>query len=206
MEKLLDKLPYDAMARWKKPYMVLGGLVLAVLVFLGYWIFLHPSYEEEYAAQEKKKTELQATLTKYDAEIAQKPGLIRQVATLEGDLEEQKRQLPRETELPSLLNRVTNIGDLLGIRVAKFEVGGKVTKEKFYQQVPMKVELTGGYYNILGFFDWLQNLLQVVEIKNMTMETKPVKGVGIGKAGAPVLVSFDVVQATIDAEIYALVE
>ena len=206
MDKFFDKLPYDALSRFKMPQMMLIGLVLAGLILGGYWFTAHASAEEEIAALEKKKTDMEATLKRYNAEIAQQPVLMRAVSTLEGDLVEQKRQLPREQELPGLLNRVTNMGEMLGIQVAKFQLGADISKEKFYRKVPMTVQVTGGYYNTLGFFDWLQNLLHVVDIQGMVMETKPVKQAFINEKGDPDVKSFKMVETTIDAKVYAFVE
>ncbi len=206
MNKLFDILPYDALARFKLAHLMLAGLVLGGAVFGGFWFTLHASAEEEVAALEKKKADFEATLQRYQAEIVQHPFLLRKVAALQGDLEEQKRQLPSERELPELLNRVANVSDILGLEINEFNLGSDISKKAFYRNVPMTVTMIGTYYSTLGFFDWLQNLLHVVDIENLEMrESSESRRNFEALPGSPP-VTEHLIRTTIEAKIYAYVD
>ncbi len=207
MNKLFDSLPYDSLAGMKKTNMILAGLLVGGLIFGAYWFTLHATAEETIAAHEKKTTELDGTFKQYQQQIAQKPELERQIALLSAEFVERKRLLPMESVLPGLLHRVTDIGTVLGIQIADFKIGSDISKVEFYREVPMTVKINGGFYNTLGFFDWLQNLLQVVEVKGLSMATTKIKKPVVDeKSGKQKLKPVESVQTTIDASIYALVE
>ena len=54
-----------------------------------------------------------------------------------------------------------------------------VEPEKFYEELPIKVELAGGYHNVLSFFDQVARLPRIVNIEDISMgEVKDVKGRG----------------------------
>ncbi len=207
MDKLLDSIPYAALAQAKKVHFLAVGALIGALIFGGYWFTLHATSEEEYAMHVQKKTELDNTFKQYQQAIASKPVLERNVATLEASLVERKRVLPVESELPELLHKVTDIGTILGIQIASFKIGSDISKAEFYREVPLEVEINGGYYNTLGFFDWLQNLLQVVDIRTLKMENKKLKKLVLDEdKGEEVVKTMEMVQTKIDAMIYALVE
>jgi type IV pilus assembly protein PilO len=51
-----------------------------------------------------------------------------------------------------------------------------VEPEKFYEELPIKVELAGGYHNVLSFFDQVARLPRIVNIEDISMgEAKDVK-------------------------------
>jgi type IV pilus assembly protein PilO len=54
-----------------------------------------------------------------------------------------------------------------------------VEPEKFYEELPIRVQLAGGFHNTLSFFDQLARLPRIVNIEDITMgEVKDVKGQG----------------------------
>jgi type IV pilus assembly protein PilO len=54
-----------------------------------------------------------------------------------------------------------------------------VEPEKFYEELPIKVQLAGGYHNVLSFFDQVARLPRIVNIEDISMgEAKDVKGRG----------------------------
>jgi type IV pilus assembly protein PilO len=54
-----------------------------------------------------------------------------------------------------------------------------VEPEKFYEELPIKVQLAGGYHNVLSFFDQVARLPRIVNIEDISMgEVKDVKGRG----------------------------
>jgi type IV pilus assembly protein PilO len=54
-----------------------------------------------------------------------------------------------------------------------------VEPEKFYEELPIKVQLAGGFQNTLSFFDQVARLPRIVNIEDITMgDVKDVKGRG----------------------------
>ena len=54
-----------------------------------------------------------------------------------------------------------------------------VEPEKFYEELPIKVQLAGGFHNTLSFFEQVARLPRIVNIEDITMgDVKDVKGRG----------------------------
>ena len=54
-----------------------------------------------------------------------------------------------------------------------------VESEKFYEELPIKVQLAGGFHNTLSFFELVARLPRIVNIEDITMgDAKDVKGRG----------------------------
>ncbi len=207
MDKLFDSLPYAALAKMNKIQFIVIGVVVGGLIFGGYFFTYHAQAEEEYAAHVTKKTELDATFKQYTAVIATKPVLDRSVSTLKAELVEASRVLPMESELPSLLHRVTDIGTVLGLQITNFKIGHEIKRSEMYSEVPLEIKISGGFYNTLGFFDWLQNLLQVVNVTELSMQTTKIKKQILNdETGKMTVKSVEGVQTKIEAMIYAFAE
>lgn len=62
---------------------------------------------------------------------------------------------------------------------AKVELPKPAEQEKFYEDLPIKVQLAGGFHNTVSFFEQVARLPRIVNIEDITMgDAKDVKGRG----------------------------
>jgi type IV pilus assembly protein PilO len=113
-------------------------------------------------------------------------------------------KLPDEREIPGLLYAVAQAGKDAGINFILFEPkpvekkppdtkpaaakpGGKkmadakdkAVEEKFYEEIPVKVAVVGGFHNTAVFFEKVARLPRIVNIEDIAMsEGKDMKGRG----------------------------
>jgi len=113
--------------------------------------------------------------------------------------------MPSERELPRLLNKVADLGEALNLNISSFNIKG-ATADEFYQKIPMSIKISGGYSNTAGFFDALQNLLQLVKIDNMDMKMGMIQEVGEDEDGIPALDRQPKLSTAISATAYAYLE
>ncbi|MFQ5481935.1 MAG: type 4a pilus biogenesis protein PilO [Nitrospinaceae bacterium] len=206
IDKIFDKIPYGLLERFSTSQMLGIGAGIGAGVFGLFWITVHSAQEDEYTALETKMAQVQKKLTKYQREVAQLGALILQVAQLDADLEEFKRQLPVEDELPKLINRLADAGSLLGISMNSFEIGDEVEKKTFYRTIPLTISISGGFYNTLGFFDTLQHLMQMVNVTKLKLQMKKERELGVDEEGRKTFLSTSRVFSTISALTYAYIE
>jgi len=205
MDKIFDKLPYDSMANVKFIHMVVVALVIAGIVLGCYNFLLYDSMKQEYAALEQKKVDMENKLVRYQSEVAQKEALTKQVATLAGTLVERKRQLPLPEEIPTLLNKMADVAEFLGLRILEFKMGDAADNE-FYKEIPMTISLMGDFYRTAGFFDTMQSLLRLVNVSDLKMEMSPFKQVSKGEDGERIVDDVDKLKTSIEAKTYAYIE
>ncbi len=205
LNKIFDKIPYDTFADFKSAHYI-GMAVGFFLVIFGamYFLVFSPNAEEK-AKLDKRLAETETKLALYLAEGAKKELFTKQVAALFGTLGEKKRQLPLAEEIPLLIHKISDIGDFLGVDIVAFKMEPAVSKD-FYKSIPVSVTIVGSYYQTAGFFDSLQNLLRVVNVKNFNMDMKPALKLVVNEDGEKEQESIDALQTNITANTFAYIE
>nr|NIS38475.1 type 4a pilus biogenesis protein PilO [Candidatus Saccharibacteria bacterium]NIV99211.1 type 4a pilus biogenesis protein PilO [Candidatus Saccharibacteria bacterium] len=78
------------------------------------------------------------------------------------------RALPEKEEIPSLLTSISRSGQDVGLEFLLFEPKSEVRKE-FYAEIPVAMQVKGGYHDLAVFFDKVARLSRIVNIKNIEM-------------------------------------
>ena len=205
LNKIFDKIPYDTFANFKFGH-YFGMFAGFSLVICGAMFFLvfSPNAEEK-ATLNKKLAETEKKLELYLAEGAKKEAITKQVASLFGTLGEKKRQLPLAEEIPLLIHKISDIGNFLGIDIVSFNLEPAASAD-FYKSIPLSVTISGSYYQTAGFFDSLQNLLRVVNVKSFQMNMRPAIKIVVNEDGEKEQESVDVLQTIITADTFAYIE
>ena len=205
LNKIFDKIPYETFANFK-PAHYIGMFAGFSLVIFGamFFIVFSPNAEEK-AELEKKLAIAEQKLELYLAEGAKKEAITKQVAALFGTLGEKKRQLPLAEEIPLLIHKIADIGDFLGVDIVSFKLEPAISSE-FYKSIPVSVTISGGYYKTAGFFDSLQNLLRVINVKSFQMKMRPAIKIVINEDGEKEQESVDALQTIITAYAFAYIE
>jgi type IV pilus assembly protein PilO len=79
------------------------------------------------------------------------------------------RALPETQEIPSLLTSISQTGQDAGLEFLLFEPKPIVNKD-FYAEIPVSIQVTGGYHNVAVFFDRVSRLPRIVNIGNIKMD------------------------------------
>jgi type IV pilus assembly protein PilO len=78
------------------------------------------------------------------------------------------KALPEKEEIPSLLTSISRSGQDVGLEFLLFEPKNEVRKE-FYAEIPVAMQVVGGYHDLAIFFDKVARLSRIVNIKNISM-------------------------------------
>ncbi len=205
LHKILDKIPYGTFASFKSPHYIGMGVGLAAVIFIGMFFAIFSPNADEKAALETKLEETEKKLELYLAEGAKKEAMTKEVAALFGTLLEKKRQLPLAVEIPRLIQKIADIGDFLGLDIVSFKQD-PAKNNKFYKAIPVSVTISGNYYKTAGFFDSLQNLLRVVNVKSFQMDMQPAINIIINEDGEIEQEEVDALQTIIQANTFAYIE
>ncbi|MFP3999414.1 MAG: type 4a pilus biogenesis protein PilO [Desulfobacterales bacterium] len=141
----------------------------AVVVIAGFAYFLYlPEFDrigdlrdQIKASQEK----LELTKRKADAYDAVK----KEYDEARAQFEIVARALPEKEEIPSLLTGMSQAGKASGLNFLLFQPQGE-TKKEFYGELPVKMELEGGYHDLGVFFDRLARLSRIVNVKDFSIQ------------------------------------
>ncbi len=78
------------------------------------------------------------------------------------------KALPEKEEIPSLLTSISRSGQDVGLEFLLFEPKSEVRKE-FYAEIPVAMNVKGGYHDLAIFFDKVARLSRIVNIRNISM-------------------------------------
>jgi type IV pilus assembly protein PilO len=155
----------------KLPPAVRFGLIgaCALLVALGYFLLVYRDASDRLERLHAQEFELQRRLTEVRSVAANLHEFEEEIARLELKLSKVLRQLPDKKELEVLLTDISNLGKKSGIEIKSFKRLQEV-EQGFYAEVPIAIELEGGYHDVARFFDMLAKLPRIVNMGTLSID------------------------------------
>ena len=144
------------------------GLVLAVAGLLSaalYFTYFKSQRDANESAQKSLDAKLQENreLEPYKTKLAE---IDRQLASLEQQMEIEKRIVPEEKEVDGFMKMLDAEAAKSGIELRRYTAQPTASKE-FYTEVPFEIELDGSYYSMMNFFDRVAKLERIVNVSNL---------------------------------------
>jgi type IV pilus assembly protein PilO len=143
-------------------------IVFAVVLATGVWFFIvkdkAPQLER---AQEDEKT-LRVTFENKQRKAANYDAYKSQLAEIEQSFGTMLRQLPGETEIPSLIVDISQTGLAAGLQEKLFQPQNEAPKD-FYAEKPIRIRLSGGYHEIANFVSGIAALPRIVTLHDINI-------------------------------------
>jgi len=137
--------------------------IVAIFVFLLY----KPKLEQISNLSKQLKT-LEQKLVVAKKNAANLETFQKKMEEAEVQFKTAMRALPEKEEIPSLLTSISRSGQDVGLDFLLFEPKTEVRKE-FYAEIPVAMQVKGGYHDLAFFFDKVARLSRIVNIKNIKM-------------------------------------
>lgn len=157
----------------------IAAVVLAALfvIGLGTYVLVKPEYET-LQIEQKKELSLREEFERKQKKVAALDAFRAQLEEMEKNFGAMLRQLPSKTEIPSLLNDISQARVAASLEEELFQPQAEVAKE-FYAEVPNKIVVTGDYHQMGAFVSGVAALPRIVTIDEV--EIKPVATSPAGK-------------------------
>jgi type IV pilus assembly protein PilO len=151
------------------------GLVVVIIIALFSYFFYIPK-NNQISSLESEIAKLQNEIGVNETKARRLEELKRENTALERQLAEKKEQLPAEGEIPSLLKQISDLGLRIGLDFRLWKPGTKTTNASgLYAEIPVNVEIAGGYHTTAMFFDRISKLPRIVNIGDLRMSTPQAK-------------------------------
>lgn len=148
---------------------VLLLLIAAVLVGGGYWFLIKDRYQQlEFAAN--KEQELFTQFEKKSFEAANLEAYREQLAEMEETFGALLKQLPKDTEVPGLLEDIDDYGRGSGLTIQKVALEDEQVGE-FYVELPIRIEVQGGYHEFGAFVSGIAGMPRIVTLHDFDIQT-----------------------------------
>ena len=147
---------------------VLLALIAAVLIGGGYYFLIKDRYQQlDFAV--RKEGELFAQFEKKSFEAANLDAYREQLAEMEETFGALLKQLPKDTEVPGLLEDIDEFGRGSGLTIQKVALEDEQVGE-FYVELPIRIEVQGGYHEFGAFVSGIAGMPRIVTLHDFNIE------------------------------------
>ncbi len=163
-----NNLELENAGTWPITVKVISWLICFVtVVVLGYF-YIISDMETKLVNAEKKEQTLKAMFSARAHEAANLQAYREQMSEIEQTFGALLSQLPKDAEVPGLLEDITRVGILNGLEFNKIELQPETAAE-FYILQPIKIEATGSYHDFGTFVSGVAGLPRIVKLKDFTI-------------------------------------
>ncbi len=162
-----------------------GGVIIAAISLFIY--FVHIPRTTEIEKLDTEIAQLQAKIAENDAKIQMLDQLKAEVRSLEVRLRILTEQLPPESEVSGLLRQIQGLVNKSGLILKVWKPDRrKPHPSGLYEEIPISLDLVGGYHNVAMFFDSVGKLTRIVNMLNVKMDQPKVGRGGLMEIGIKV--------------------
>lgn len=163
----LQSLDINDIGRWPLLFRVLFiSLAFVLVVGGGYYQFVHKAVLPTLAMAEAEETKLKQEFERKQKKAANLDAYKAQLEEMTANFGTMLRQLPGETEIPSLLVDISQTGLASGLEEELFQPSGEQKKE-FYAEKPISIRLKGSYHELGAFVSGIAALPRIVTLHDI---------------------------------------
>lgn len=158
----------DAIVKLSPAKKVLILLVVAFVIVALYVYLAYLPQREEIRRLSNQRDQLVKELNESRAVAKNLDKFKKEVAQLQGELNNALAQLPNKREIPELLKNISKLGKESNLEFHRFRPAPERPK-KFYAEVPIELVFLGTYHDTGQFFDRISKLPRIVNVENFKM-------------------------------------
>ena len=162
----LRNLDRNNVGGWSKSVKVFfASLIVILILFLGWYLYIRDQ-QDELERVRQKEVALKKEFADKQAKAVNLEPYRKQLEDMKEMLQTMLRQLPSKTEMPDLLNDISDAAQGAGIETQLFQPGPEVMKD-FYAELPIKMRLSGSYHAIGAFVSGIAALPRIVTLHDV---------------------------------------
>ncbi|SPL68833.1 type IV pilus inner membrane component PilO [Acinetobacter stercoris] len=144
-------------------------LIFLCIFFVGFLLVIQPKLNDISIAQAQQANLLKEFKEK-DSKLRNLQLYQNQLQEMEAKFNQQLQQLPKETEIPSLVQDINEAGVHSGLKFKNIRLENEVKQEIFIEQ-PISIEITGDYQSFGAFVSAIAALPRIVTLHDFVIST-----------------------------------
>jgi type IV pilus assembly protein PilO len=165
----LKNLDVNDVGRW--PLLFRASVIFVVflaVVGAGVWFTIIKDRLPDLQRAQDDESTLRVTFENKQRKAANYDAYKAQLSQIEQSFGTMLRQLPGETEIPSLIVDVSQTGLASGLQEKLFQPQPEIPRD-FYAEKPIKIRLSGGYHEIANFVSGVAALPRIVTLHDINI-------------------------------------
>lgn len=168
----VSELDFDNIGRWPMAVkVVVWALAFILFIVLGY-LYNISDLREDLGRVENREGELKKDFESKALKAANLDALRKQMAQMEESFGALVSQLPSDTEVPGLLEDITNKGVESGLEIKSIQLQPEQARE-FYVELPIAIKVTGSYHDFGTFISGIAGLPRIVTLHDFKISADP---------------------------------
>lgn len=159
----LAELNFDNIGSWPLVIKVVVWLVVFAAIAVGGYYVLGQDMEATLQREQQQEVTLKQQFERRAHEAANLEDYRIQVKEIEQKFGALLRQLPSDTEVPGLLDDISDTGVANGLKFERIELNREVQRE-FYVELPIEIKVEGTYHDFGAFVSGVAALPRIVTL------------------------------------------
>ena len=164
-------LDFDSIGVWPLPVRVLLLIVVFSLVLAGTYYFHVKDLGVQLEQSKAQEVKLKNNFEQKAFQAANLEAYRIQMAEVEKLFSALLAQLPSDTEVPGLLEDITEIGHGASLNISSITLQPERSAE-FYVELPIKIVAEGGYHDVGAFVSGVAGLPRIVTLHDYSLSAK----------------------------------
>jgi len=161
-------LDFNSIGLWPLFIRLILFLILFVGLLVSGWFFYLVDSYEGIETVKKQEVELREVFSRRYPESSNLEEYQEQMVRIQLMFDRLLNLLPAETEVPSLLQDITNSGEESGLEFEEIRLLSESGKE-YYIELPIQITVEGHYHNLGAFTASIAGLSRIVTLHDFTL-------------------------------------
>jgi len=165
----LQALDINDVGRWPLVFRAaVIAIIFIVVLGLGVYCFIVKDKAPQLSRVQQEEQQLRLTFENKQRKAANYNAYKAQLAQIEQSFGTMLRQLPGETEIPSLIVDISQTGLAAGLQEKLFVPQAEIPKD-FYAEKPIRIRLEGSFHELGNFVSGIAALPRIVTLHNINV-------------------------------------
>lgn len=170
-----SEIDWNDMGSWPVAGKAIFAFFISLIILLGFYFLITADVVADRDHAILTEGQLRSDFETKAFRVANLDAYEKQLEEIEESFGELLLQLPRDTEVPGLLEDITNAALGAGLTIQEIKLQSEVHTE-FYTELPIAIEVFGTYHDMGAFVSAVANLSRIVTLHNFSIT-------GSGKGG-----------------------
>jgi type IV pilus assembly protein PilO len=164
----INDLDFENIGSWPAPIRLFIWVLLFALVMAGGYYYHIKDLQLQLAKSEAEEQRLKKDFEKKAFQAANLDAYRKQMVEMEKSFGALIGQLPSDTEVPGLLEDITNKGLLNGLDISVIDLKNEQARE-FYVELPIAISASGSYHDLGAFISGMAGLPRIVTLHDFNI-------------------------------------
>lgn len=165
----INDIDADSMGSWPMPIKIIAWAVVFVAILIFGYVYDVSDLKATLLQEQQKELALKAEYGKKALQATNLEAYRKQMVAMEKSFGALVSQLPSDTEVPGLLEDITNKGLQSGLEISSIKLGQEKSQE-YYIELPIEIEVEGGYHDFGSFVSGIAGLPRIVTLHDFKID------------------------------------